>query len=414
MMDHTSDIYEDARLLEKKWLDDELAGDDRRQADGLLARHPGLEAEIGEACGQEAREGTWEAYRKFSGEKAYNRFLQKVKDKETAEEARQAASGSDDSRRLHIVWKWCAAAAVVLVVAGLSFWRMHSGSADEGGSVLQPGEQKGMLELADGTRIGIDKQDVRFVEKDAEVSYQPGQLSYAPATLQPVTQEETINKEEESYNSFVIPFGGENSVVLSDGTTVRLNAASKLTYPVRFAKGRQRMVVLEGEAFFDVKKGDEPFVVHTKYGDIRVLGTAFNVNAYDDNSACYTTLVRGQVCVTSPLSEKTLDLVPGQQAIVSPGKMEKREVEVEDYTGWVNGVYSFHEQTLENIMNTLKRWYAAEVVYDSPALCDLLYTGTVKRYEDINSFLDAFEMTGDLHYVIRQNTIYLYQGPQLP
>lgn len=110
--------------------------------------------------------------------------------------------------------------------------------------------------------------------------------------------------------------GEENTVLLADGTTVHLNAGSKLLYPVRFV-GKRRIVTLEGEAYFDVRKDEEhPFVVRTRFGEVTVLGTAFNINAYNDADACYTTLVYGKVNFSTP-DQNTITLAPGEQAVAS-------------------------------------------------------------------------------------------------
>ena len=217
------------------------------------------------------------------------------------------------------------------------------------------------------------------------------------------------NIEEQSgkSNELVIPRGGENTVILADGTTVHLNAGSKLTYPVRFA-GKRRIVRLEGEAYFDVA-GDEnhPFVVQTHLGEITVLGTEFNVNAYADTPVCYTTLVHGKVKF-STLNAETVTLSPGEQAVVFANSSTKRKVDLEEYVGWVDGMYIFNDRPLGDIMKTFERWYDIQVYYETPNLRDITYSGNLKRYGTINSFLDALELTGDLTYKISGRNILIY------
>ena len=196
-------------------------------------------------------------------------------------------------------------------------------------------------------------------------------------------------------------------MILSDGTTVHLNAGSRLTYPVRFA-GKRRIVALEGEAYFDVSEDAEhPFVVQTHFGEVIVLGTAFNVNAYADAPACYTTLVRGRVRFSAP-NVGSVTLSPGEQSVASAHAMEKRTVDLEEYVGWVNGVYTFNNRALGEIMKTFERWYDIQVYYETEDLRDITYSGSLKRYGTINSFLDALELTGDLTYKISGRNILIY------
>ena len=239
-----------------------------------------------------------------------------------------------------------------------------------------------------------------------QVKYKEGVLSYQSTVT---TQHEEKNVEEQSAksNELVIPRGGENTVILADGTTVHLNAGSKLTYPVRFV-GKRRLVALEGEAYFDVAEDENhPFVVRTHLGDVIVLGTAFNVNAYINASVCYTTLVRGKVQFSAPNVE-AITLLPGEQAVVSANGSEKRTVDLEEYVGWVEGLYVFNNRSLGEIMETFERWYDIQVYYETEDLRNITYSGSLKRYGTINSFLEALELTGDLTYKISGRNILIY------
>ena len=165
---------------------------------------------------------------------------------------------------------------------------------------------------------------------------------------------------------------------------------------------------MEGEAYFDVVENEEhPFVVQTRFGEVTVLGTAFNVNAYVNASACYTTLVRGKVQFSAPNAE-VITLLPGEQAIVSANGSEKRAVDLEEYVGWVEGLYVFNNRSLGEIMETFERWYDIQVYYETENLRNITYSGSLKRYGTINSFLEALELTGDLTYKISGRNILIY------
>lgn len=167
---------------------------------------------------------------------------------------------------------------------------------------------------------------------------------------------------------------------------------------------------MEGEGYFRVKEDKErPFVVKTHFGDVTVYGTEFNVSAYNDAKTCCTTLVSGKVsCANS--SQGAIVLSPGEQAVSSVDRLEKRAVDIEEYVGWVKGEYVFNNRSLGEIMQTFERWYDINVYYETPALRNLTYSGNLKRYGTINTFLDALEITGDIYYKINGKNILIYEN----
>lgn len=230
------------------------------------------------------------------------------------------------------------------------------------------------------------------------MKYENGRLSYTSG------EERVLN---DVYNELVVPVGGECHVLLDDGTEVWLNADSKLKYPIAF-NGQNREVMLSGEAYFDVKKDSRPFIVSLESGAITVLGTSFGVSAYPGHKN-YTTLVKGCVCFTS-LRQEQVVLVPGEQAVVdTSGVLEKRNVEVEEFVGWKDGLFVFKNKTLGAIMEVLERWYGVKTVFQDNSLRELEYTGNLERYESINIFLQLLERLKDIHYKIEENTIILYK-----
>ena len=210
-------------------------------------------------------------------------------------------------------------------------------------------------------------------------------------------------------NKIVVPPGQRANLTLSDGTNVWLNACSEMTYPASFSEDIRR-VSLKGEAYFDVRKDEvHPFVVRTRFGEVTVLGTAFNINAYNDADACYTTLVYGKVNFSTP-DQNTITLAPGEQAVASSRGIEKRVVDVNEYIGWAQGVYVFNNKRLGDIMKTFERWYDVHVYYEKESLRDLTYSGDLQRYGTINTFLNALELTGDIYYRINGRNILIYEN----
>lgn len=393
-MNKFENIYQDAALM-RKFLLGEANEAERKELEKRLAECPDLKKVYEQLQNGETLKAAFGEYKDYSSKKAYQSFLQKIGRMEKKERKPSISR----------VW-WYVAAAVIVLAVGLSFYMSNFYSAVEEKRVLiQPGTQQAQLTLPDGSIIDVDKKEVNVVVDGVQVKYKKGVLSYQPTVTTQHEEESTEEKPVKS-NELVIPRGGENTVILADGTTVHLNAGSKLTYPVRFA-GKRRVVALEGEAYFDVVKDEtRPFIVQTHLGEVTVLGTAFNINAYTDASV-YTTLVHGKVQFSSS-SIGTIILSPGEQAVVSANGSEKRMVDLDEYVGWVDGRYVFNNRPLGEIMQTFERWYDIQVYYETPHLRDITYSGSLKRYGTINSFLDALELTGDLTYKISGRNILIY------
>ena len=266
--------------------------------------------------------------------------------------------------------------------------------------IIPAGGKKATLTLADGTKVNVEEIATQvLLEKGMNIEYKNGEIAYNKG------EEKTT---EVIYNKLEVPRGGECIITLDDGTKVWVNAETKLKYPVAFV-GDRREVFLEGEAFFDVTKNEKPFVVKTSFGDVRVLGTAFGISTYAGEPESYTTLVRGKVSVERE-GVKPVVVLPGEQVVTSKdGQMIKKEVDVEEFVGWKEGIYVFKEKSLGEIMKTLERWYNISVVFQEKSLVDLPFTGNLKRYDDINVFFDALTRTGDMKYRVEGDQVILYK-----
>lgn len=394
-MKKSENVYQDATLIRKVLLGeaDEV---ERKYLEKRLAECPDLQKVYEQLQNGETLRVAFGEYKNYSSKKAYESFLLKIG--QMKPEVKKP--------RMFRIW-WSVAAAVIFLVIGLSFYMSNYVSTEkEHRPLILPGVQQAQLTLPDGSVIDVRKEKIDVIVDGVQVKYKEGVLSYQSTVT---TQHEEKNVEEEPVrsNELIIPRGGENTVILTDGTKVYLNAGSKLTYPVRFA-GKRRIVALEGEAYFEVAQDEShPFVVQTHLGEVTVLGTAFNVNAYTDASVCYTTLVHGKVQFSAP-NVGTVTLQPGEQAVVSANGAEKRTVDLDEYVGWVNGMYNFKNRSLGEIMETFERWYDIQVYYETPDLRNITYSGSLKRNGVINSFLDALELTGDLTYKISGRKVLIY------
>lgn len=204
-------------------------------------------------------------------------------------------------------------------------------------------------------------------------------------------------------NILTTPRGGEFKIVLEDSTEVWLNAESKLIYPEEFAKNERRVEVY-GEAYFKVKKDKhKPFLVETDGQLLQVYGTEFNIRSYAEDTQVYTTLVTGQVSVT-PLENLHGELVltPNHQSMFSKREKttEVRTVNTAVITSWKQGMFVFEEQNLEQIMQSLSRWYDFEYHFLDEASRQTVFMGSIHRYAEFNDVVRILEMSGGLRIAV--------------
>ncbi len=414
-MNKIKSIEHDAQLL-KQYLLGEITSEELQEVKRLIERYPNLPDDL-EDLRKKAHSGELFSHlHRYSSDNAYERFLKQ----RTVIRTPPLLKSFQLNR-----WQYSTAAAILIFIVALSIWFVQPiVFPSTATAVLEPGIDKAELHLSNGQKINIQQQQLNLQLGNVQVTYKKGVLQYqvlsntTPATKQNSgkltayathsDQASTVPSSME--NKLIVPQGAENKVILADGTIVHLNSSSELTYPIEF-QGKERQVKLKGEAYFEVKHDpSHPFIVSTPFGNVEVLGTSFNVNAYSDHDACRTTLVKGKVQIITPTHQK-LELVPGEQAIFSAATLSKKQVDVNNEVSWASGIYIFQQESLSNIMERLKRWYKIDqVIYDNPNIEQLRYTGNIQRNISINQFLDAFQLTGDFNYRINDNAIYLHQN----
>ena len=200
------------------------------------------------------------------------------------------------------------------------------------------------------------------------------------------------------YNEVIVPKGGEYQLVLSDGTLVYLNSMTKIRFPERFSE-KCREVEVCGEAFFEVAENKRvPFVVKTDAYEITVLGTKFNVTAYADEQVATTTLVEGAVSISGKCIGEAKALRPNEQFVLDrvSGSVEIKNVDVNYYTAWKDGMFRFRDVRLEEIMHVVERWYDMTVVYEDESVRDLHFGFNMSRLETIEPLLNIFELNGKI------------------
>lgn len=189
-------------------------------------------------------------------------------------------------------------------------------------------------------------------------------------------------------NKLYVPAGQRVKLTLQDGTNVWLNAQSTLTYPAVFSQ-KERRVSVEGEAFFEVAKNTEkPFIVSSQGVDMKVLGTKFNVLSYPGEKDIQTSLIEGALQVYfSKQNEKGVVLRPNEQVTIKDGKMKVGFIPHHDYFLWKDGIYSFENEPLIDILRKLQLYYDVKINIKDPSIFKWEYTGKFRQRDGIDEIL---------------------------
>lgn len=296
-------------------------------------------------------------------------------------------------------WSVAAAATVAITIAlGSLLYSTHSverlQTTTEIPHDLPPGGNRAMLTLADGRIIDLSEGQTGIVVGE-DVMYTDGSK-----VLTSIKDDRSSDTPQ--VMSLSTPKGGTYQITLPDGTKVWLNAASTLKYPSRFADD-ERLVTLEGEAYFDVAKAEQqsawPFRIEVGGQSVEVTGTQFNLSAYPSEPEIKTTLIEGSVKLHAHGTNASITLTPGEQGVFANGKLSKQPISVLSAVAWKNGDFMFDNEPLESIMNKLARWYDTEIVYQNAPKNIRLY-GMVSRSKNISTVLRILEMTEKVKFKI--------------
>ncbi|GGH16329.1 FecR family protein [Pedobacter zeae] len=301
--------------------------------------------------------------------------------------------------------KWAAAAVVFIVFSVTAYISLQKKKEHVFATDVAPGKNKAILTLADGKKISLSDALTGDVAKEAGFSITKtadGQLVY--------NIDESESVDDTRVNTIATPNGGEWQIRLPDGTKVWLNAASSMQYGLNIGKAKQRMVKLDGEAYFEVAKDNaRPFIVETDKQLVEVLGTHFNINSYHDEIVTKTTLLEGSVRVLHKSTNETEILKPGDQSIVSASGIDVKEADVDEAIAWKEGYFKFNNEKHASILRKLARWYNVEVEYADPQAKNVIYYGTVSRFEKISKVLTKLEQTGQVRFDIKGNKIIVHK-----
>jgi len=305
-------------------------------------------------------------------------------------------------RRKRVV-RYAVAAAVFLIpfLICLIYWKFPQGQQEiyYVKNDLPPGKAIATLVLEDGTVKRLGKENFVLASGNVVATNHNHQLVYQSG-------DSVVWKEAERFHTIEVPRGGEYFLELSDHSRIWLNSESSIRFPVTF-RGKERKVKVSGEVYMEIARDtSRPFRVETEAFQVQVLGTEFNIRAYPDEMRAAATLVKGKVEITDRSGDTYL-LKPSEQFTydVERQKVQIETVEPDLYTFWKDGGYIFKTQSLENILNTISRWYDLEIFYANSNIKNITYSGRIKRYESATVLLDFFERLGGVKFEISGKTV---------
>lgn len=304
--------------------------------------------------------------------------------------------------------RWRIAAAIVVVlllsVAGYMILNQNKKPAEIAtttpalkNDIAAPASSKARITLSDGTTVSLDSVNAGTLALQGNmkvVKNANGEIAYQSADN---GQSSVVQ-----YNTLFNPRGSKAiTLTLSDGSQVWLNAESSLRYPTSFT-GNERKVEITGEAYFEVARNEAmPFKVANRKAEIAVLGTHFNVNAYDDEKDLKVTLLEGSVKVSANNDQKIIK--PGEQAIVSSNITINPKADLEAVMAWKNGLFHFSSASLPEVLRQLARWYDVDVTYEG-AIPDMKFGGEITRNTNLSQVLQILEES-KVHFKIEGKKI---------
>lgn len=345
----------------------------------------------------------------FQTDRNWERMAARMKVRTRLEDPASQSSGM--IRKWYRGNAWLKYAAVFICLLGAGAWwllfknnlRETPASISALTPEIKPAENRVTLTLADGTIRTLDSTNVGLVttQEGVSLTQKAGALIYhASPTL--------AAGQEISYNQVTTSRGGQYQVRLPDGSAVWLNAASSLRFPVLFSAA-ERVVRISGEAYFEITTQIDPatgkkvpFRVQIASGKaVEVLGTHFNIHAYADELLARTTLLEGSVRVVDGNSSAVLK--PGQAADVPfTYKGSARPVAViydadlQKAVAWKNGIFDFNGARLEEVMQSLSRWYDIEIVYEK-GIPDIQFFGKISKKMSLSNVLKSLEKA-EVHF----------------
>lgn len=335
-------------------------------------------------------------------------------DRRDAERIFREITGQRKPHARYALLRRAGAAAALLAIALVSAYLLsdrrdtHGPEHIAAAADIPPGQSRATFTLADGTVIALDSVNTGNVVSDEGIraTNTGGLLTYD------VTDQ---SADQHALQTLATPKGGQYQLVLPDGSHAWLNATSGITFPKGFAREVRRIKVT-GEVYLEVahaagRDGKRiPFIVELPDGSsVEVLGTRFNINAYEDECGITTTLVEGSVRLMSAGGNASATLVPGMQGVIGKsGAITTAEANIAEAISWKEGKFIFGRADIQSIMRQLARWYDIEVDY--PQGFTHTFGGTISRDIPLSQALQTLEMTGGVQFEVKDNRVSVLPG----
>lgn len=309
---------------------------------------------------------------------------------------KQYADSLTHKHRSVFSWSRIAAAASILLFLSVGTYfvlHAHRSASQQISYVndVKPGSNSATLTLGNGQKIVLN------TKPNGQLAVQGKMVVTKTANGQLQYQQSVSADNEVMFNTITTNRKEQYKVILADGTSVWLNAASSIKYPTTFT-GNSREVSITGEAYFEVAhNAAKPFRVSSQGQIVEVLGTHFNVNSYADEPAAKTTLLEGSVRVTANNNIKII--APGEQTVLMGGQLSVSEANTEEAVAWKNGYFRFNKEAIGSIMRKLSRWYDIDVRFEG-GMPDDEFTGTISRFTNISEVLKALEYYKTVHFKV--------------
>lgn len=294
-------------------------------------------------------------------------------------------------------------AVILLLLVGAYWWFQYHHSPEDSPQAelsstprqIVPGSTRATLTLSSGKQVHLEEGRTISSEQVAELNQQQGDpgrdLARTNSTIE-------------------TPIGGEYRLILSDSSSVVLNSQTKVRFPDSFAGDKREITLLYGEIFLHVSHNRKsPFFVVMEGIHIKVTGTSFNISTYDNEYQA--TLVEGSIEIALNTGE-SYNLNPSEQLTFRPGSdnVQIRVVDTDLYTSWVNGRFVFKDETIEEIMKKLERWYNFKTRFETSGLKSYRFGVNIDKYENITPILKVLESTGTLRFELEGDTILVKEG----
>lgn len=336
-------------------------------------------------------------------------LLQRIRKKETVSDADVRASWKrlearlteERTRKWRIRYGWSAIAASValLLAVGVGFWLTERDDSAVSLSLLD----KELPALNEDEVILIARNDRMQLKDQSSVVYgEDGQADLKEQVVKKVTKPETEKEEKTKINQIVVPKGRKVDITFSDGTKMYVNAGSRVIYPALFAKDK-REIVVEGEVYLDVQKDlSRPFIVKTKEFEVKVLGTQFNVCAYEEDADASVVLVKGKVEVGTATGRRKTTLAPNQLISVGKDGTSVKEVDVFEYICWKDNMMLLNNRTAGEVIARLSRHYGRSIVCGD-AVDDIPISGKLDLREKAEDVVNILCQSLYLTYHVDEN-----------